>query len=104
MVKGEGRWVMRLSTAQALLAAADALGVEGVALLEGYSGRGMYGRQTVALTANRVMDLMPLVAQATLELSGGTQGGRPLPEALAPFLEDVSDLAHDSMGRGVVVW
>lgn len=66
---------------------------------EAYSGRGMYGRTTAAVTAENASEVMAAIAQATRGLAQLEKD-----EEIDEFIEDLRGLRADSMGLGVVLY
>lgn len=88
---------MDLEAARALKKAADELEVE-LEIREGYSGRGMYGKETTAVVVGRVTDLISLATHAALSLEQGGHSFRA--DSLVGLL---SELSVDNMGRTDVI-
>lgn len=87
---------MRNELQKALIEADETIG-NGVAKpYDGYSGRGMYGKETAGVVVNDLSDLLVLVAQAAVDLPGDFG-----PE---DFVEEVSRLRTDSLGRQMIVY
>lgn len=75
-------------------------------LYEGYSGRGMYGKTTTAITTDSTDDFFDAVGELMLDMVrdamfGGEDYDIKDAEELAKVL---SNLQQDSMGRGVVLY
>lgn len=85
---------MKQETAKALVDAARDLDLE-VGLLPTYSGRGMRGRTTAAVSADNVPILVAAVAQAATKLEG---------DQAEDFVEEMLGLATDNMGLGLVAY
>ncbi len=64
-----------------------------------YSGRGMYGRTTCAVTAASTKDFSAAVCAAAFNVAGEI-GPRERDE----MIEEIRGLAEDSLGRGIVVY
>lgn len=84
---------MKIGTAKLLRNAAKALNVN-ASINRNYSGRGMYGRTTIAISLDDSGDMMKLIAKAANKL-----GGNELDE----FLNDL-EFATDNMGKGIVYY
>jgi len=65
---------------------------------EEYSGRGMNGKTTCAVVADRVVDIIAVAAQAGWAWRDGRE------EDDREIVDDLSGLRLDSMGTGVVVY
>jgi hypothetical protein len=87
---------MRLSTADALERAAFDCGVE-VQARESYSGRGMFGERTAAVTFDRWADLLVAAAAAALAADDDSKENEDL-------VEELSRLRFDQMGLGHVAY
>lgn len=83
---------MQLQTAKRLRNAARRLGIE-ASVREGYSGRGMYGRTTAALTLARIGELAACAAAARVPRAEREE-----------FALELSRLSQDSMGFGIIVY
>lgn len=85
---------MKLETAQKIVEAAgdDYEEGEGVSLYEDYSGRGMYGKMTAAVTGD-LSAIIAAIAMAAYEAGCDEEG--PL---------DLGRVRVDDLGRGVVVY
>jgi len=79
---------------------ADLLESEGGELYEGYSGRGMYGKETTAVTFDSESDAREAMLQVAY-YAGGEAGEDPTAEEV---LEDLKKARFDSLGLGVVVY
>lgn len=93
---------MQLSTAEALVSAAEDLGVKGVWLRKEYSGRGMYGRHTVAVVVPRAVVLAALGARAVFRMTDPVHGVEP--DATSRFVNELAKLNIDNMGHDWVVY
>lgn len=60
---------------------------------EGYSGRGMYGKKTHAVTLDSLSDIIPVAFAAGMNNPENDE-----------LLADLMRLSHDSMGRGVIFY
>jgi hypothetical protein len=85
---------MKLETAEALVKALDGLGVEAT-VSEGYSGRGMYGRLTVAIVLAQGASLLAAAAFAARQMAADDVDG---------FVRDLRQVQIAAMGLGVVVY
>lgn len=100
---------MKAETAAALKNAADQLGKE-CEILPTYSGRGMYGKTTHALSVDRIMDVAAFAAQAVathyeLTRDDADETAAPYnPDAAQELIEDLSDLRTDNLELGFVVY
>ncbi len=90
---------MRVETAKLIVEAGRADGID-VRLSEGYSGRGMFGKTTAAVTADSQSDLLRAVARATLKLHAAAN----CDQEVESFLEEMGGLRKDAMGLGVVYY
>lgn len=75
-------------------------------LYEGYSGRGMYGKTTTAITTDSFTDFFDAVGELMLDMVQdamfrGEEYDIKDAEELAKVL---SNLQQDSMGRGMVIY
>ncbi len=85
---------MKLATAEALANAAHDLGME-AEVMDGYSGRSMYGRETTAVSAESMCALIAAAASAAGLMDVDDQGD---------FIDDLKGLRWDSLGLGVIVY
>jgi hypothetical protein len=85
---------MKQSTAEALKRAGDWVGVE-VTIHPDYSGRGMFGKTTVAIELEAPSELSVLVAVATKMYVSDVD--------FKGFLADVC-FKQDKMGHGVILY
>src|SRR4051812_40936618 len=98
--KREPETRMKIETAQAIVAAAEEVGLEGVTLYEGYSGRGMYGKTTAAVCFDRLGDFLAAVARVAADLQfDSAADGRA-----DDFCAELQRLGTDGMGRGTVIY
>jgi hypothetical protein len=88
---------MKLETAKRIEQAADESGFDGVVARGDYSGRGMYGSTTAAVTGSQ-QAIVAAIAVAAYHL--GQEG----PDDAEDFLEDVGRLRWDSMGRDAIAY
>lgn len=78
----------------ALTAAAESLGID-CTPYEDYSGRGMYGKTTCAVTVSSIAGIAAITAIA----------GRSMSEAeFAAFLAEVRSARTDELGRDTIVY
>lgn len=86
---------MQKKSAVALRKAAEELGVD-IEVDNDYSGRGMFGDTTYAVTVSGVASLASLIAVA----------GRIIPDSASheDFVEDMQNLRSDNMGRDYVYY
>ena len=86
---------MTKKQAEFIVEAAENEGLSGVEIYKNYSGRGMYGDTTFAITADNLPDLFAATLRFALEeeTDGENEG-----------LLDNFDLCQDSMGLGVVIY
>ena len=91
---------MRKETAELLVGNEEA-GIGRV--MEGYSGRGMMGRKTTAVTFESHRELRAALLNAAFTLGADVMSGDD--EELAEnVMEELKDLGQDSLGRGLVVY
>ena len=92
---------MKPIVAKLLIAASDEMGL-GLVSDEGYSGRGMYGSETVAVSGDS-RDFLASVAYAAgmLETLLGAMESDEVTN-LEEFVEAVSELRQDNLGRSQV--
>ena len=83
---------MTESTMRQIVTAAESDGLEVVAY-EGYSGRGMYGETTCAVTASSLGAVLTAVCRAVQDSDD--------PDAIA---EDLRGARTDSLGREMVIY
>ncbi len=83
-------------TAKASVDAAEEMGIE-ASLRETYSGRGMYGKSTVAVVIGGQSNLLQAVALAAVRLC------QELDDNPDDFLEDLA-FRYDNMGHDIVVY
>lgn len=98
--------------ADAIIAAADAIGLE-MSIRESYSGRGMYGKDTVAVIYEDTNDLLKAVATAVIDLKDAEeyvthrqeQGEEVDDVALRAedFVEELGGFRYDNMGRDSLI-
>jgi hypothetical protein len=98
---------MEKAIAKHIIAAAEVIGLD-LELRADYSGRGMYGSETVAIVGSD-RDFRQAICYAA-----GTIGDQPLPADpgedpedvfdLDQFCEEVAGLRTDSVGRSSTVW
>lgn len=84
---------MQKKTAVALRNAAEELGVD-IEMDKDYSGRGMFGDTTYAVTLSGIASLATLIAVAARDLETGHED----------FVEDMQNLRSDNMGREYVYY
>jgi hypothetical protein len=89
---------MTTETMNALLVAAEALGVK-VEARQNYSGRGMFGATTCALVVPNRGILTAVAARAAAELA---YAGRD--DIVNDLIEDLTQLRWDSMGQDAVCY
>ena len=97
---------MRIEIARAIADAAAEIGVE-IELRANYSGRGMMGRTTAALTYNGLSDLLGAVATASANVTSGLVGHSDrVPDITNgyDFVEGLAGLRTDNMGRDTIVY
>ena len=85
---------MQKKTAVALRNAAEELGVD-IEVDKDYSGRGMYGDTTYAVTVSGVASLASLIAVAGRSVDSASH---------EDFVEDMQNLRSDNMGREYVYY
>lgn len=78
---------------QTLHAAAVQLGYEDIDIYPDYSGRGMMGNKTDALTYTDLNTLTTTIAQAAFNLKDASEDLRNL------FLSELCNASHDQLGR-----
>lgn len=86
---------MRKRTAQ-LLSAKDLFDQTHTVMREGYSGRGMFGKETFAVEYKDTQDLA-LAAALAMKLVES-------PDDEAAFLDDLGELRFDQMGYGMIAY
>jgi hypothetical protein len=91
--------MMKLGTAQAIVDAANEVGVE-MAVREDYVGRGSF-KPTAAITYNTDQDLLQAVALAAVNVKQAEQDGSM---TLETFLEDIGIVRIDNMGRSLIIY
>lgn len=90
--------------ANAIIAAADAIGIE-MRIYEDYSGRGMYGKATTGIVYEGLGNLLTCVATAACDLKDTedhairTESDETLELTPEDFCEAVGHLRFDNMGR-----
>lgn len=102
--------------ADAILAAADAIGIE-MTIREDYSGRGMYGKATTGIVYDGLGNLLQCVATAVCDLKEEADYRDSLPfdeddeeggeeDFLSPedFCEALAHFRFDNMGRSDIVY
>jgi hypothetical protein len=97
---------MRKAVAKAIVDAGQDIGLE-VELYEGYSGRGMYGDSTDAVTFDNWSDFVQSVAAAAIRLSEDhDETAEKSDDNIDPdmFVHDLGAIRTDNMGRGVIVY
>lgn len=85
-------------TMKAILAVAESRGFE----MEGhdnYSGRGMYGQTTCAVSYADEGELLVCVAQAAFRYGGARDSA-----AFCELTRDLEGLRHDQLGRGMIAY
>jgi hypothetical protein len=85
---------MQKKTAVALRNAAEELGVD-IEVDKDYSGRGMFGDTTYAVTVSGVASLATLIAVAVRSMNSASH---------EDFVEDMQNLRSDNMGRDLVYY
>ena len=85
---------MQKKTAVALRNAAEELGVD-IEVDNDYSGRGMFGDTTYAVTVSGVASLATLIAVAGRSMNSASH---------EDFVEDMQNLRSDNMGRDLVYY
>jgi hypothetical protein len=85
---------MQKKTAVALRNAAEELGVD-IEVDKDYSGRGMFGDTTYAVTVSGVASLATLIAVAGRSMNSASH---------EDFVEDMQNLRSDNMGRDLVYY
>jgi hypothetical protein len=85
---------MQKKTAVALRNAAEELGVD-IEVDKDYSGRGMFGDTTYAVTVSGVASLATLIAVAGRSMDSANH---------EDFVEDMQNLRSDNMGRDLVYY
>lgn len=85
---------MNKKTAVALRNAAEELGVD-IEVDKDYSGRGMYGDTTYAVTVSGVASLASLIAVAGRSIDSASH---------EQFVTDMQNLRSDNMGRDYVYY
>jgi hypothetical protein len=88
---------MQKDSARSLQLAAIELGVD-IGVDKKYSGRGMYGDTTYAVTVNGIASLASIVAMASRNFDDIGKF------TFEDFVEDMQNLRGDSMGRGYVYY
>lgn len=95
---------MKKETVAAILEAADEIGLE-MKEREGYSGRGMYGKDTVGIVLDSENDLLVSVATAAIRLKEKEDELEDAPGTLTveEFLDDIKRIRRDNMGRDSII-
>ena len=97
---------MNEQTAQFLVEATENAGNQEIDLREDYSGRGMYGRSTVAVVVDDfgqlLADVLNYIQENIGEGDETTEGQRTWEGA--NLTEKIGRFSVDSMGRGVVIY
>jgi len=91
---------MRKEAAKAIEKAANIIGGMNITASL-YSGRGMYGKQTWSVTSDSSSEMLGAVAYAGAELARAEVDGE-VEFDVDDFVEEVTLLTTDSMGRGTV--
>ena len=86
---------MQLEVAKKIAEVGQSLGFDMEA--RSYSGRGMMGTQTYAVTADRVQDVMRAACEAVRELTHEE-------EYTGDIIEAVGKYRADNLGHGVVIY
>ena len=86
---------MRKRTAQ-LLSTKDLFDQTYVVMREGYSGRGMFGKETFAVEYKDTEDLILAAALAMKQVES--------PDDEAAFLDDLAELRFDRIGYGMIAY
>ena len=95
---------MEKSIAKHIIAAAEVIGLE-LDLREDYSGRGMYGNETVAIVGgDREFRQAICYAAGTIDSQPKNEEDPEDVFDLDQFCEEVAGLRTDSMGRYNTVW
>ncbi len=109
---------MKLETAKKIVEAAENIGGLDVKLHDNYSGRCMFGRNTAGVVFGSLGELLKSVAYAAKEMAeednpeDGLIGDDPDsnenvnydPFQLEKFIEDLSNVRTDSMGRDTIIY
>lgn len=90
---------MKAESARAIVEAASVMGGMDVGMRPDYSGRGMYGSQTAAITCDSLGDFIKCVAYAGSMLE---QEENEL--TVDDFVEDVGNVRIDQFGHGHVFY
>ncbi len=93
---------MKLEIAKAIIEAAQYLEIEGVGIHESYSGRGMYGKSTTAISVDNKGDINRLIVYVGYKFGGGDIKGLDDVE-IEDFVKEF-DFRQDSYGHGIIVY
>ncbi len=85
-----------------IVAAADQIGGLEVEIYEGYSGRGMMGRETTGISVHNHNTLLQCVALAASQVEEDKDSEDRL--TIDEFVEGLSDVRFDSLGRDMIVY
>ena len=66
-------------------------------VIPSYSGRGMMGKTTFALTLDDLNNLIPTVAHASVRIADSDK-------SWSEYMDDLANLTHDNLGQGIVVY
>jgi hypothetical protein len=99
---------MNKETAEFLVKVSEECGNQEATLREDYSGRGMYGSQTCAVTVDSQMtliqDLIQFMSTNVYDTDDDTDNSKPNEGWSGGPVPDCDGLRIDSMGRGVVIY
>lgn len=101
---------MKLESAKLIVASAEEMGVE-LSLYESYSGRAMYGKKTAGICFSNIGDIIAAAANVAINLSEAEREyyeendtGKPLGLTSDEFINDLSSVSTDSMGRDLIIY
>lgn len=98
---------MRANVAQFIAESAIKIGIE-LRLRGGYSGRGMFGRETTALQYPSEGTLLKAIVQAAADIAlleeDAKKDGDPPPCSLQDLMDDLAASRRDQMGYDEVIY
>lgn len=98
---------MQANIAKHIAAIAEKSDIE-IKVHDGYSGRGMMGRATTAISAEHLTDLFAGIALAAADIKAGEigmmDGGDPPPFTVRDLVHETKRLSKDSYGYGIIVY
>ncbi len=94
---------MKQWVAEALAKEAEDLGIE-VEIRIDYSGRGMYGKETVGVVVDNPLTLIHLAANVVAGLSEAREEDPEATDKMRAFSKELTGLRMDSMGTQTIVY